>query len=106
MRRGAGQPTRDHRHVLLDAGGDLGRDALVHLADLVAPHDAAAVLRSSGLLDGGVNDAQAMQTGAELRREPLVGCGLVGEERVAACGRAVEQVEECCAWGLLLVGDV
>jgi hypothetical protein len=47
-----------------------------------------------------------MKTLAELRRQALVSLYHVGEERVSTRRWAVKDIEECCAWRLLLESDV
>lgn len=49
---------------------------------------------------------QSVETFPEARRQTLVCLDHVGEEGVAAGGGAVERIQECCAGGLLLEGDV
>ena len=47
-----------------------------------------------------------MQPFLEFGRKPVVSLHLAGEQGVTALIRCIQDIEECRAWGLLLVCDV
>lgn len=60
--------------------------------DGITTGDAAIVQTVIGLFETRMHCAQAVQSLPELGRQPTVGLGRVGEERVTASGRAVQQI--------------
>lgn len=49
---------------------------------------------------------QSVESFPEARRQALVCLDHVGEQGVTTCGGAVERIQESCAGGLLLEGDI
>lgn len=66
----------------------------------------ACVFWVVGKLLTGVHNFESVQPLSKFWTQSLVRGGLVGKERVAACLWAIENVQEGCARGLLLVGYV
>lgn len=74
--------------------------------DRVAASNSATVQTGIHLLNAGVHCLQAVQPLLELGRETPVCLDHVGEQCIAATGRAIQHIQERGAWGLLLEGDV
>jgi hypothetical protein len=74
--------------------------------DGITARDTPAVQTRVDLVKTGVHGFQPVQTLAELGGKTLVCLYHVAEQGISAGGRAVEDVKEGCARGLLLESDV
>lgn len=73
----------------------------VHRINRIPPRNAAPVETIINLLAPRMHSSKPMQSALELWRKPLVSLGHIAEQRIAACRRAVKQIQECSSWRLV-----
>lgn len=85
------------------AGDRVCADNGVSVCNGLATLDAALLDRSSNLLNTRVDSLKAVKPLLEERAQSVVSLSGIAKQSITSCLRLVEDVEESCARGLLLV---